>query len=185
MQIFPHYLQYKRKSAIVLVWEYLIFKSKLINVFINHKDIFKLIFKKKTLKRQSIILATTKQALMLKAAQGHFLLRFRTIHTWRARAARFHMLIIKSGALRQGLGSARKHQNRGVRAGESKGGVNYETVRKCQKWKKRFRNNEVHIWAHTAMMCQQGVKDTLWAHLWSSIVVAHFDKSTILKLRQN
>lgn len=34
---------------------------------------------------------------------------------WRreARAVRFHMLIINSEALRQGLGSARKHQNRG------------------------------------------------------------------------
>lgn len=32
--------------------------------------------------------------------------------TQEARAARFHMLIINSGALRQGLGSARKHPNR-------------------------------------------------------------------------
>lgn len=46
-------------------------------------------------------MAASEQALMLKAAQGHFLLGFGATYTWTARAARFHMLIIKSGALRQ------------------------------------------------------------------------------------
>lgn len=74
----------------------------------------------------------------IEGEQVHFRLRFGTINTWEARAARFHMLIIKSGALRQGLGSARKHQNRGGRAGESQEGGQLRNCKKMSEMKETF-----------------------------------------------
>lgn len=91
-----------------------------------------------TMNLYPIILSESNHALILKAKQVHFRLRFGTINTWEARAARFHMLIIKSGALRQGLGSARKHQNRGGRAGESEEGGQLRNCKKMSEMKETF-----------------------------------------------
>lgn len=51
-------------------------------------------------------------AFILKIGAVDIRPRFGRLDVRGARSARFHMLIINSRALRQGLGSARKHQNR-------------------------------------------------------------------------
>lgn len=75
---------------------------------------------------------TKSQRYYFEGSTGQLPATIRTPWRREARAARFHMLIINSGALRQGLGSARKHQNRErEREGEREEGVRRdETVRK-------------------------------------------------------